>query len=324
MVAADRQAVAVAGDDDDRQIGPRELQPGREGERPAVRGVEGVGVDIGADAARAADARDHRELVLVDAQLVHRPQQRAQRDAVAAAGAHEMRHHLQPQIVLDVEGRADDAHSWRRAPGSWRRSRRARSARRRCGSAARPCRRAGEPLDFERELAGVHLRHQHAARPRRRRAHSALGERPQGDRPEQAGLDPLRRAGRRRRGAPRARRCRWRRSRTRRPRVAAPRSFRSRRDGARSCRAGAASACARQLRLLGRKALGGVGQAGDVDAKAVAGTRHRRNEILGLGEGRKSRSSPARPFALRPRRSSPAGIVDRSRSDGRSPRRRAR
>ncbi len=78
MIAADRQAIAVAGDDDDGQVGTGEFQPGGEGERPAVRGVVGVGVDIGADAARTADAGNDRELVLVEAQLMDRPQQRAQ------------------------------------------------------------------------------------------------------------------------------------------------------------------------------------------------------------------------------------------------------
>ena len=47
MIAADRQTVAIAGDDDDMQIGTRQRQARRIGQRPAVRDMEGVGVDIG-------------------------------------------------------------------------------------------------------------------------------------------------------------------------------------------------------------------------------------------------------------------------------------
>ncbi len=50
VVAADRQAVAVAADHDHVQVGPRQCQPGRVGEWPAVRDVEGVRVDVGRQA----------------------------------------------------------------------------------------------------------------------------------------------------------------------------------------------------------------------------------------------------------------------------------
>ena len=112
MIAADRQAVAVAGDDNDIEIGTRQRQPGRVGERPAVGDMEGVGVDIGGQPPGTADAGDDRKLVLVDVELVDRPQQGAQRDAVAAARTKEVRHHLLAEIVADVEigGGVDEHH----------------------------------------------------------------------------------------------------------------------------------------------------------------------------------------------------------------------
>ena len=46
VVAADRQAVAVAGDDPDVQLGPRQLQAGRERRCAAVDAVEAVRVHV--------------------------------------------------------------------------------------------------------------------------------------------------------------------------------------------------------------------------------------------------------------------------------------
>ena len=113
MIAADRETVAVAGDDHDMEIGTRQREAGGIGERPAVRDVEGVGVDIGRQPPGAADAGDDRELVLVEAEVVDRPQQRPQRDAVPAAGTEEVRHHLLAEIVADVEigGGVDEHHA---------------------------------------------------------------------------------------------------------------------------------------------------------------------------------------------------------------------
>ena len=62
VVAADRQAVAVAGDDPHLQVGPGHLQTGRHGRGPAVDGVEAVGVHVIREAARTADARDEHDL----------------------------------------------------------------------------------------------------------------------------------------------------------------------------------------------------------------------------------------------------------------------
>ena len=81
--------------------GRASVETGGVGERSAVSDVKCIGVDVGRDTAGTADAADDCELVLVDAEFVQRPQQRAQRDAVAAARAQEMRHQLQAQIVPD-------------------------------------------------------------------------------------------------------------------------------------------------------------------------------------------------------------------------------
>ena len=68
MVAADRQAVAVAGDDPDLQFGLGDLDAGRHRRRPAVDRVEAVGVQIIGKPAGAADAGDEDEFLARDAQ----------------------------------------------------------------------------------------------------------------------------------------------------------------------------------------------------------------------------------------------------------------
>src|SRR5450756_1689785 len=75
--------------------------------------MEGVGVDIGRQPPGAADAGDHRKLVLVEAEIMDRPQQGPQRDAMPATGAEEVRHHLLAEIVGDVEigGGVDEHHA---------------------------------------------------------------------------------------------------------------------------------------------------------------------------------------------------------------------
>jgi len=112
MVASDREAVAVAGYHHHVQVRPREREPGGVGKRPAMGHMKSVGVDVGGEPPGAADAGHHRELVLVYAQLMDGPEQSPERDAVAAAGAKEVRHHLQTQIIAHVESgsRVDDRH----------------------------------------------------------------------------------------------------------------------------------------------------------------------------------------------------------------------
>ena len=103
MIAADRKTVAVAGNHDHFEVRPRELQAGGEGQRTAVGDVERIGIDIVAEPARAANARDENQPVLVDFEFVDRPQQRAQRDAVTAARAQEMREQVFAQVIVDIE-----------------------------------------------------------------------------------------------------------------------------------------------------------------------------------------------------------------------------
>ena len=63
VVAADRQRVAVAGDDPDHEVRPGGLEPGRERRRPAVDRVEAVRVHVVRQPARAADARDEHDVL---------------------------------------------------------------------------------------------------------------------------------------------------------------------------------------------------------------------------------------------------------------------
>jgi len=99
VIAADRQAVAVAGDDDHFKIGPRQFQTGGERQRAAVGDMEGVGVDIGTEPPRTTDAANKRQPILVDVEFIDRPQQRAQRDAVPATRAQEVRKQVLAQVL---------------------------------------------------------------------------------------------------------------------------------------------------------------------------------------------------------------------------------
>ena len=166
MIAADGEAIAIAGDDDDMQIGTRQRQARRISERPAVRHVERIGVDIGRQPPGAANAGNNRELVLVDLEIMDRPQQRAQRDAVAAARAKEVRHHLRTEIIAHVEvGGGVENHDASLASA-------AAQAAISAGVIASPlnrCRPSTDTsdehaLDLEPQLAVVHFGNQHGAR----------------------------------------------------------------------------------------------------------------------------------------------------------------
>ena len=86
VVAADRQAVAVAGDDPHVQIGPHRLQPGRHRRGPAVDRVHAVRVHVVREAARAADAGDEHDLLARDAERRHHLFHLGENRVVAAAG----------------------------------------------------------------------------------------------------------------------------------------------------------------------------------------------------------------------------------------------
>ena len=88
VVAADRQAVAVAGDHPDVELGVGELDAGGDRRRAAVDRVEAVGRHVVREARRAADARRRTRSSRASAcdvgqHLLHRLQDRV----VAATGA---------------------------------------------------------------------------------------------------------------------------------------------------------------------------------------------------------------------------------------------
>ena len=68
MVAADAEAVAVAGDDEDGELGAGGLEAGRDGGGAAVDGVEAIGVDVVGEAAGAADPADEDDLLTGNAE----------------------------------------------------------------------------------------------------------------------------------------------------------------------------------------------------------------------------------------------------------------
>lgn len=116
VIAADREAVAVAGDHDHFEIGARQFQAGGGGQRAAMGNVKGISVDISAEPPRASDARNEGQPVLVDAEVVDPPQQRSQRDTVTATRAQEMRKQVFAQVIADIELLVSCAHG-RPAPG---------------------------------------------------------------------------------------------------------------------------------------------------------------------------------------------------------------
>ena len=91
--------VAVARDDDHVQVRAGHLDAGGERQGAAVRRVQRVDVDIARRARRAADARDHHHLVLVQPDMVDRAQRGLEDDAVPATGAEDRRKLVQAQIL---------------------------------------------------------------------------------------------------------------------------------------------------------------------------------------------------------------------------------
>src|SRR5690606_37027715 len=87
VVPADGVAVAVAPGGQHRQVAVGQLQAHGRRQRAPVHDVEVVAVDVVADFARAADARDDGYLVGRLAQLEQRPLQGGQNAEVTAAGA---------------------------------------------------------------------------------------------------------------------------------------------------------------------------------------------------------------------------------------------
>ena len=87
VVAADRQGVAVAGHDPDREVGARQREPGGERRRAAVDAVDAVGVHVVGEAARAADPGDEDDSLRRQPQLGQELLDRGEDRVVAAARA---------------------------------------------------------------------------------------------------------------------------------------------------------------------------------------------------------------------------------------------
>src|SRR5215216_957759 len=86
MIAADRERVAVAGHDPDREVGTRGGDTGGKGRGAPVDAVHPVGVHVVDEATGAADARYEHDLVRRDAELRHEPLDGGEDGVVAAAG----------------------------------------------------------------------------------------------------------------------------------------------------------------------------------------------------------------------------------------------
>src|SRR6266545_1027980 len=87
MVAADAQAVAVAGDHPDLEVRPRGLKSGGDGGGTSVYAVEAVRVHVVRQAAAAADAGNEDDLLAGDTQVRHKLLGLGEDGIVAAAGA---------------------------------------------------------------------------------------------------------------------------------------------------------------------------------------------------------------------------------------------
>lgn len=87
MVAADAEAIAIAGDEPDGEVGVCDFDTGGDGGCAAVDGVEAVGVHVEREAAGAADAGDADELFARDAEFWEDALECVEDGVVAAAGA---------------------------------------------------------------------------------------------------------------------------------------------------------------------------------------------------------------------------------------------
>src|SRR5207247_3745886 len=87
MIAADAQAVTVAGDDPDLEVWPRGLEPGGDRGGTPVDAMETVGVHVIRQPAAAADAGDEDDLLARDAEIRHQLLRLREDRVVAAARA---------------------------------------------------------------------------------------------------------------------------------------------------------------------------------------------------------------------------------------------
>ena len=188
MVAADGAAVAVAHDRHHRQLRLEELDAGGEGERAPVRALDHVEILVGADAPGTADAVDLSNAVLVKAQVVDGARERRRDGAVAAAGAPDVGQLVDEEVLLEhLRGGKHHAISLMRARICSGRGM-SPSMRPKNSTGQRP---AIDALHLAHQLAQVALGHQNGLGARGHSLDVGVGEGPDGDGPQQAGLDAL-------------------------------------------------------------------------------------------------------------------------------------
>ena len=101
MIAADRRKIAIAGIDNDVQLGVRQFQSGGERDGAAVRGVEGIQLDVARHAPGAADARHQGQRSQIDFRFDERAGERVHGGADAASRAPDVGHAIGAQEWLD-------------------------------------------------------------------------------------------------------------------------------------------------------------------------------------------------------------------------------
>lgn len=100
VVAAYAGAVAVAGEDDDGLVGVHGLEALSLGKRAAVQGVQAVEVQVDRGPGGAADAADAGHVLVGELELVYRPDEAVDHDAVSAAGAEDEGQGLLPYVFF--------------------------------------------------------------------------------------------------------------------------------------------------------------------------------------------------------------------------------
>ena len=102
VVAPDGRGIAVAHDDDHLELGVGQLHARGKGECTAVRGVECIDVHVNGQPPGTADPGDQDDFVLFVAAAVNGANQRAQKDAIAASRAPDMRELLVvPEVFVN-------------------------------------------------------------------------------------------------------------------------------------------------------------------------------------------------------------------------------
>jgi hypothetical protein len=86
VVAADGQRIPITHDGNDFHIRTGNLQAGGEGQGSAMRGMQGIEVQVDRHARRAADAGHQGHLIVIQTQVVNRPDERTHDNTKSAAG----------------------------------------------------------------------------------------------------------------------------------------------------------------------------------------------------------------------------------------------